>query len=332
MLRVAFIGFRHGHIFSLYDHLKNQPEFAIVATCEEHAPTREKLTQEGRVAITHRRYATMLAEVDCDVVAVGDYYSIRGRRIIEALRCGKHVVADKPICTSLTELKEIARLARAKRLQVSCQLDMRGSGVFRKVREILQAGTIGEVHAIHFTGQHPLLLGTRPGWYFEKGRHGGTINDIAIHAIALLPWVTGLDFSEIVAARTWNAFAKTYPHFRDAAQFMVRLNNGCGVFGDVSYFMPDSHGYALPQYWRFSFYGRKGVIEAGVNLPNIFLALAGESKPQLLPVAAAEPFGYLNMLTGRQRRQSLTTGEVLQASRITLCIQHAADTGKKLKL
>jgi len=332
MLKVAFIGFRHGHIFSLYDHLTKQADFAIVATCEEHAPTRQKLIKEGRVAITHRRYATMLDEVDCDVIAVGDYYSIRGARIIEALRRGKHVVSDKPICTSLAELKQIERLARSKCRQVSAQLDMRGYGPFRKVREIVRAGTIGEIHAIHFTGQHPLMLGSRPGWYFEKGKHGGTINDIAIHAIALLPWMTGLRFAEVTGARTWNAFAKKFPHFLDAAQFMVRMNNGCGVFGDVSYFMPDTHGYSLPQYWRFTLYGRNGVVEAGYNLPNVFLALNGETQPQTLPVLEPQPFGYLNMLTGVEPGQSLTTREVLDASRITLLIQRAADTGKTVKL
>ena len=27
-----------------------------------------------------------------------------------------------------------------------------------------------------------MLWGTRPEWYFEEDKHGGTINDIAIHA------------------------------------------------------------------------------------------------------------------------------------------------------
>src|SRR5438552_3949733 len=125
MLRVAFIGFRHGHIFGLYDFLKNSADFAVVAACEEHAPTREKVA-----GLTHTRYETMLDEVDCDIVAVGDYYGIRGRRIIEALKRGKHVVSDKPICTSLAEWKEIERLARKKKVQVSCQLDSRGLGPF----------------------------------------------------------------------------------------------------------------------------------------------------------------------------------------------------------
>lgn len=322
MHKVAFIGFRHGHIFSLYEFLKKNTDFAVVAACEEHEPTRAKVA-----GLTHACYEAMLDEVDCDIVAVGDYYGIRGRRIIEALKRGKHVVSDKPICTSLAELKEIEQLARKKKLQVSCQLDSRGIGAFLKARELIQAGQIGEIHGIHVVGAHPLLLGSRPGWYFEKGKHGGTINDIAIHSFDLIPWMTGLRFESVVAARAWNAFGPA--NFKGAAQFVLRMNNGCGFMGDVSYFMPDTQGYSLPQYWRLTLYGRDGVLEAGPNLPHVSLARNGEKTPQLLGPAEAQSFGYLGMFAGQGE---LTTRDVLDASRIALLVQRAADTGKKLKL
>ena len=37
-----------------------------------------------------------------------------------------------------------------------------------------------------FTAQHPLLYGTRAKWYFEEGKHGGSINDIGVHAVTLV--------------------------------------------------------------------------------------------------------------------------------------------------
>ena len=337
MHQIAFIGFRHSHIRGLYEFVKKSPAFAVTGACEENAAARAVLQREGKVQLTHRRSAALLDAVDCDIVAVGDYYSRRGQVIIEALRRGKHVVADKPICTSLTELAEIERLARKHRLSVFCQLDMRGAGQFIKARELVRAGTIGEIQGIHVTGQHPLLLGSRPGWYFEKGKHGGTINDIAIHAFDFIPWLTGLQFAEVVGARTWNAFAQPYRHFKDAAQFLLQMKNGAGVVGDVSYFMPDSQGYSMPQYWRTTLYGRAGIIEIGVNLPGVWLARAGEKAPQTIPVAPAQPFYYLEAMTremaGQKTGLTLTTREVLAASRVALRVQFAADHNRpKFKL
>jgi len=46
------------------------------------------------------------------------------------------------------------------------------------------------------------------------------INDIAIHAIDCIPWMTGLKITTVDAARNWNAALKQVPHFRDAAMLM----------------------------------------------------------------------------------------------------------------
>ena len=336
MHQIAFIGFRHSHILGLYEFVQKSPDFTITGVCEDNAAARVALERVGQVKFTHRRSLAMLDTIECDIVAIGDYYGRRGELIIEALRRGKQVVVDKPICTSLAELAEIERLARQKRLSVFCQLDMRGFGQFLKARELVRANTIGEIHAIHVTGQHPLLLGSRPGWYFEKGKHGGTINDIAIHAFDFIPWLTGLQFAKVVAARAWNAFAQSHRQFKDAAQFLLQMNNGAGVVGDVSYFMPDSQGYALPQYWRTTLYGRGGILEIGANLPGVWLARNGEKMPQTIPVAPAQSFYYLDALTreiaGQKTGLALTTREVLAASRLALQVQFAADHNRSIKL
>ncbi|MHB0879027.1 MAG: Gfo/Idh/MocA family protein, partial [Anaerolineae bacterium] len=232
-VRFAFVGFRHGHILSLYDLARSREDIEIVAVCEEDAATRAQLAAAGKVQVTHSSYQDVLDQVPCDVVAVGDYFGKRGSRAIEALRHGKHVVSDKPICTSLAELDEIERLAAAKNLSVGCQLDMRDGGTILEARRRLLAGEIGSVHTIVATGQHPLLYGQRPGWYFEPGKHGGTINDIAVHATDAIPWMTDLPFAQLEAARAWNARLPQEPIFQDAAQFMATLSNGCGVLCDV---------------------------------------------------------------------------------------------------
>ncbi len=336
-VNLVFAGFRHGHISSLYKSAQEMEGVEIVAACEEDRATREIIDSEGKVRITHSDIDRMLSEVDCDAVAVGDYYSKRGEIIIEALSRGKNVISDKPICTSLEDLKGIEELCKTGNLKVGCMLDMRDLAQFIGVRDLVQQGKIGEVHAINFGGQHPLMLGTRPAWYFEPGKHGGTINDIAVHALDLIPWVTGLRFSVINAARSWNAFAEDYPHFKDAGQMMLTMENGCGVLGDVSYFSPDSLSYSLPSYWRMTFFGRKGIIETSCTAGNITLALDGETTLRYLELPEANPGGYLKSfvadIAGNAEKDALTTGSVLAAARLALSVQKAGDEDlRELKL
>lgn len=328
--RMAFMGFRHGHILGLYQLARETETLEIVGACEEDPATRDALA-DGPVAITHSDYRTLLEETAPEIVAVGDAYARRGAIARTALARGLHVIADKPICTTLEDLDEIERLARENRCCIGCQLDLRSQGKYRTLRRLIRKErAIGEVHAIGFNGEHPLMYGERPAWYFEPGMHGGTINDIAIHAIDLIPWLTGLSFRRIHAARNWNANFAAEPHFRDAAQMMLSMNNGCGVLGDVSYLSPDSMGYHFPLYWRFTFWGREGVLESTASSPEITLFRAGET--QATPIRPEESPGgdylhsFLREIDGETRDLSPSSAEVLESSRITLQTQYAADT------
>jgi predicted dehydrogenase len=336
-LNVAIVGTRHGHINDLIARLREHQDARLVAVCEEDAAAREALAGNAAlqaysapVAI-YDSYQRMLDDVECDAIGIGDYYGVRGARAIEALRRGKPVISDKPLCTSLSELDEIEKLAREKNLAVGCQLDIRDNGLLQRLRQLIGDGELGEIHAISFGGQHPLMFGTRAGWYFEEGKHGGTINDIAIHAIDYIPWLTGLQFKTINAARNWNAILPQVPHFKDAAQMMLTLENGCGVLGDVSYFSPDSFSYSLPLYWRTTIWGTRGVAEAGYVDNVIRLYQNGETAVRIVPPGASTSGGYLEAFLREVRGEkgvTLSTEEVLRAARVSLLVQNAADENR----
>ncbi|MFZ4695374.1 MAG: Gfo/Idh/MocA family protein [Verrucomicrobiia bacterium] len=328
-IRIAFLGFRHGHIFSLLEQVRHRPDLELVAAVEEDEATRETLLDGKEVELTHDSIDSLLKEVPCEAVAVGDYYGKRGSIIIKALEHGKHVISDKPICTSLQEWERIQILAMRKKLSVSCQLDMRENGLFLEMRRLILGGEIGAVHAVGFGGQHPLLHGSRPGWYFEEGKHGGTLNDIAIHAMDFIPWVTGREFKEINHARVWNARHKAAPFFQDGAQVTLTMDNGCGVMGDVSYLAPDSQGYSMAPYWRTTFWGEQGVIENNLNRKEVIVYKNGETAPQTITNPMGCPGGILDAFVreslGNTTGLLLNTDEVLRASRLALLIQAAAE-------
>ncbi len=331
-MRIAFAGIRHFHIQMLYDLILRRGDVEIVAACEADPAAREQLAADGKVTLTHADYPELLAEVDCDAVAVGDYYGRRGEVVLAALHAGRHVISDKPICTRAGEQERIAALASEKNLCVGCQLDMRDNGRFRTMRRLIREGAIGEVHTITFTGQHPLMFGSRPGWYFEEDKQGGTINDIAIHAIDAIPWMTGRQLVEIISARVWNARLTEVPFFQDGAQMMLRMDNAGGVLGDVSYLAPDRGGYEMPQYWRTTCHGNRGVLEVSATQEKVFLGGCGDEAIQWLDPDPTVEGGYfdafLREIAGESKDGDLTTRNVLEAARITLAIQQAAESGR----
>lgn len=255
-MNIAFAGFRHNHIISLYKDAQGHANIDIIACFEEDYDTRQNATELYGVVFNTETYEEILNNDNISAVAIGDYYGKRGKMIIEALRHGKHVICDKPLCTSLSELDEIERLAEEKQLKVACMLDLRFMPQVSKVKELIDSGEIGNIKIASFTGQHPLMFSKRPSWYFEKGKHGGTINDIAIHGIDLIKHITGKDLTKVDFAKTWNAFADKTPDFKDSALFTVTMED-MTLTADVSYAAP---AFGLPTYWDFYLWGENGMI------------------------------------------------------------------------
>jgi predicted dehydrogenase len=259
----------------------------------------------------------------------GAVFAERGALIRTALEAGKHVLSDKPICTNLEELAVIRALSDRRSLVVGAALDLRDAGAFLRTRELIRSGAIGPVRTVNFSGQHPLLPDSRPGWYFERGNHGGTINDIAIHAVDILQWVTGQGFSEILAARSWNAGpAAAWPHFHNAAQLVLVMDGGCGVIGDVSYISPDGFGYSLPQYWRFNFWGDRGMIESGFNLPKVSLYRSDSDTAERIVPPPDRTGGYVDdLLHAIRSGDGDPSAPLFSATEVCLKTQQAADRG-----
>jgi predicted dehydrogenase len=325
MTRIAFAGFRHAHIFDLYHRAAAHPDMEVAGTWEDDVAA--SLLPGSGISRSCHAFEDLFAT--CDAVAIGDCYGRRGSLVIRALRAGKHVLSDKPLCTSTDELGEIESLVREKGLRVGLILDLRDSGNFIALRDVVLSGRIGEVQTAFFSAQHSLLWGKRPAWYFEPGMHGGTLNDIGIHAMDFLPWLTGLEIAEIVAARSWNAKAPAL-HFFDCGQMMLRLSNGGGVLGDVSYLAPDTCGYASDNYWRVAIHGTRGCAETSFNTQGVIMADDASKEPERLPSAPPRSGGYLEDfladVNGAPREDGLDTDCCLRATRLALGLERKAKT------
>ena len=323
-MRIGFAGFRHDHIYVLYEQARLHNEYEIVAACEENIEARERATLKG-VALSHINYQRFLQDKEIEVVAIGACYGDRGRMAIEALKAGKHVICDKPLCTTIEELDEIEHLAKEKGLFVSCMYTMRFERKIAAVKELIDSGKLGKVHNVYFGGQHPLQYGRRPSWYFEKGKHGGVINDIAIHGMDLLSYLCEFELDKINAARCWNAYAIEEKAFKDSAQLMLTGKSGVGVIADVSYAIPDGVEFALPYYWQFYLWAEKGALSFAINGDTLFYEKGKTEGKKIEDLPTVDYLTDFLALVNGEKDVILPMEEVFKSTRLTLLTQRVAD-------
>jgi len=324
-MNIAFAGLRHDHIFMHANQVRQSPDCTITGWWEADEAARTAASSAFTEPF-YESYEALLADESVQAVAIGDYYGIRGQRVIAALNAGKHVICDKPVCTSLEELNEIERLLAEKNLKLGCMLDLRYEPSLRHLSRLISQGILGEIKTASFTGQHPLNWGVRPSWYFEEGKHGGTFNDIAIHGVDAIHFLTGHPWVKTRYARTWNAFAPLAPDFKDCAQCVGELANGANVMVDVSYAAPAPSGFHTPAYWRFTLWGTNGFAECRVNSPDITLMLTGDSSAHIVTAPKVND-DYLCDFKREIDGEAVLfdTKSVLDSSRATLQLQQFAD-------
>lgn len=326
-MKVAVSGFRHGHIASVVKQLRGHPNLEVVAAAEEEPDACRDIIEAAGVEVKYGSLDAMMEDVDFDILAIGDIFTKRGVQAIKALEAGKHVMADKPLCTRLEEMASIRELSESKHLSVIVALTMRYDSVWVEGRRLLRDGGVGQVTNVAVFGHHPLRFRTgRPDWYFEPGRHGGTLTDILIHAVDSLWWLTGHPVVEVIAARAWNAEVSDAPFFQDAAQAMLRLENNAGVIADVSYKAP--RGHSAP--WTMHVWGTEGYLT--MMTPGDLILRRHDEPEKRIPAAAEIKTDYaadlMAEITGDETHGSfLTTAVCLSSSEKTLRIQEAADKG-----
>ena len=321
--KIAFYGFRHSHVNVLYKKVLERSDMTIAYLVEPNEKARTAASEKLGATFTDLTLDELLL-LDFDILAVGTPYGERGEVIIKALESGKHVISDKPICTRKEELVRIKSLTQKHGLALACMLDLRYLPQTLRANEIIRSGELGEVRNVIFGGQHYIDPDNRPSWYFEEGMHGGTINDLAIHGVDLLRMLTGLEITEIDAARTWNSYAKAHPDFPDSAMFMARLSGGAGVLADVSYSAP-SQCFTMPTYWEFRIFLEHGLISFCYAEPTVTVYKNGACGPYVLDGIQPKMDYVDELIHAIESGDTAITENVLLSTEATQKIQQIAN-------
>ena len=72
MKKIAFAGFRHGHIFQLYNQVKDCDAIELTGCWEEDEAARKSATDNHGVDFNYASFEDVLNS-DADIVAIGDY-------------------------------------------------------------------------------------------------------------------------------------------------------------------------------------------------------------------------------------------------------------------
>ncbi|XP_052096737.1 trans-1,2-dihydrobenzene-1,2-diol dehydrogenase-like isoform X2 [Mytilus californianus] len=116
----------------------------IVAVVSRSKDSAEKFASKFEIPKTYDSYEKFANDPEIDVVYIGSVCTEHVRLTVIMLKGGKHVLCEKPFSISTEEVKMVNKLAKEKNLFFMEGLWVRCFPTYKKIREELKSGTIGD--------------------------------------------------------------------------------------------------------------------------------------------------------------------------------------------
>lgn len=137
------------------------------------------------IAHAHPSYEALVADPDVDIIYVSTPHPMHHENARLALENGKHVLAEKAFTLNRAEAEDLQNLAAERGLLVMEAMWTRYLPHMVRIREIIAAGTLGEIRAV--SADHTQLLPSDPTHRLnalELG--GGALLDLGIYPVSFV--------------------------------------------------------------------------------------------------------------------------------------------------
>jgi scyllo-inositol 2-dehydrogenase (NADP+) len=153
--------------------------FAIVAVCDPDL-SRQTEAQDRFGCRAYADYAEMVGDAEVELAIVATPSHLHAHDTIRALRAGKHVLVEKPMAKSLTEVDEMIAAANKAGRILTINQNYRYAADFLKVKEIIETGVLGRVVQMRMAVHQ---FSRRWDWQTLKEFGGGILNNHGAHVV-----------------------------------------------------------------------------------------------------------------------------------------------------
>src|SRR5271167_5003155 len=160
-IRLRLIGASVRGTWSARSHLpavQASSDVELTAVCTTRADSAEAARRAWGARLAFDDYRKMIASPEIDAVAVVVRVPSHYAPTKAALQAGKHVYCEWPLGRTTAEAVELAALAKARGLVTAVGLQARVNPAVMHMKELVEAGFVGEVMAVHVSMMREVVL------------------------------------------------------------------------------------------------------------------------------------------------------------------------------
>lgn len=226
----------------------------LVAVMDTSADAAKAVAEKYGAKYAFTSEAELLALDEIDAVYIASPVFCHKKQCEMAAKAKKHILLEKPMGLSIKESEQIAEICEREGVMLGVAFMMRFHAYHQKMREIIADGAIGEIvsASARFSCWYPEMENC---WRQNKTLSGGgAMLDMAIHAVDLIRYITGLEIVDTTGFVGNQVFKYSV---EDAGVGVYKMNNGAMCVVESAFNVPDEVSAST-----MTFYGTKGCIIA----------------------------------------------------------------------
>lgn len=191
---------------------------------------------------TTNDYKKLLEDPDIDLIAISTQHNSHAKFTVEALKAGKNVYVEKPLCLTSEELERIEAAYKEAEGELFVGLNRRHAQLIKEIRKELQTDKIPAVYdyianAGYIPPEH---------WTQDERKGGGRIIGEAVHFIDTIQYLDGSKLTELKVSYAEN------PAYSKKDNAIIHLKFSSGAIGTIVYTSMGSKKYPKEQLRVFS--------------------------------------------------------------------------------
>jgi myo-inositol 2-dehydrogenase/D-chiro-inositol 1-dehydrogenase len=118
---------------------------------------------------------------------------------MDVLKAGKHLLLEKPMCSTLREAGLLSKAAEEAGVKVMMGLNKRWHRLVRRAREVLSSGELGKVRLVNLVYSSGQDFDQVPAWRKRRSSGGGNLIENGVHCYDLWRFLLREEIVEIYA-------------------------------------------------------------------------------------------------------------------------------------
>lgn len=165
--------------------LKLVSDGILTAVASRNIEKAELFAKEYNAKHAFGSYEELFNCDEVDVIYVATPHTLHAQWSIMAMDHGKHVLCEKPMGVNLSEVEEMIACAKRNQVFLMEALWSRFNPTIRKVKELIDAGELGEIGYLHADFAFYGLDRSEEGRVLNPNLAGGSLLDIGIYPVFL---------------------------------------------------------------------------------------------------------------------------------------------------